>query len=96
MSDDDIGTVRWFGETWNAPVNDPRTHIDAPVGRECERCRRPIHPKDQGVTIPTHDQRVVYHRNCFFAEMGISPWVPPRTFAPVTDPVQEEEFYGYR
>jgi hypothetical protein len=76
MDDDDIGTVRWFGPTWNAPVNDPRAEVPVPVETDCIYCSLPIKSDDQGVTMPylSMDRgpvRVAYHLNCFWDDLGI-------------------------
>jgi hypothetical protein len=73
---DDIGTVRWFGESWGAPVNDPDTHVDTPTHRQCIECLRWIESDDQGMVIPTVPEidpqgTVAYHRVCFFDVIGI-------------------------
>lgn len=70
MPDDDIGTVRWFGESWGAPANDPRTRIEAPVGL-CVECHLPISSDGQGVTIPSGEGRAIFHKICFFDVLGV-------------------------
>ena len=73
VTDDDIGTVRWFGDSWGAPVNDPRARLEsAPVHMNCIRCGIPIHSDDQGISIPGPDGYVAYHLGCFFEELGIT------------------------
>lgn len=68
---DDIGTVRWFGETWNAPVNDPRSHIPTPVGERCV-CGLSIHADDEGIrVISSPDGFAYYHLLCFWREIGV-------------------------
>lgn len=45
--------MRWFGESWGAPVNETTDHVDTPVGESCAQgCGRPIAEGDQGVLIP--------------------------------------------
>ena len=46
--DDDLGTVRWFGESWGAPINDPRSHVTTPVDERCIECLLLIKSDDQG------------------------------------------------
>jgi hypothetical protein len=79
--DDDIGTARWFGQTWGAPVCDPRAHVEAPVGEPCLRCHRPIEAGDQGVTIPYGTVPAPWHLDCWLREIG----------APVTAEVLGDE-----
>jgi len=75
MTHDDIGTVRWFGATWGAPVNDPRAHIPTPIGEKCTRCGEIFNDRDNGISIPYSDlesfaTRIAYHRACFLADIG--------------------------
>lgn len=77
---EDLGTVRWFGESWGAPVCDPRTHIETPVGMVCighphlhnEQNRYAgILSEDQGITMPGPDgERVAFHLDCWLHEIG--------------------------
>jgi hypothetical protein len=71
----DIGTVRWFGKDWYAPINDPRAEVSTPVGVPCERCSDGIEAGDQGVLIPKFVSEGVmdmaaFHLNCFLTEVG--------------------------
>jgi len=80
-NDDDLGTVRWFGESWGAPICDPRAHVATPLGWTCaghehmHAKRSPlIEEADQGVTIPCYGREVTmlaYHLNCWLHELGI-------------------------
>ena len=66
--EEDIGTVRWFGESWGAPVCDPRAHVDTPVGETCAwGSAAPIKPSDQGIGIPDGSTGlyVWYHLECW-------------------------------
>jgi hypothetical protein len=80
---DGLGTVRWFGEDWGAPVCDPRTHVPTPVGAPCaghdhlHNLGRTVAIKagDQGVLIPYLDggglgQVIAYHLTCWLHEVG--------------------------
>jgi hypothetical protein len=80
---DDLGTVRWFGESWGAPICDPRTHVPTPVGAVCsghdhlhEDRPATIEPGARGVTIPylggSAGERVVYHLTCWLHEVGVN------------------------
>jgi hypothetical protein len=72
MSDDDIGTVRWFGESWGAPVNDPRAKIDTPLGTRCLECMLWIKNGDQGFRIDGGENPgfSYFHKKCFLAAIG--------------------------
>lgn len=72
---DDLGTIRWFGPSWGAPVCDPRTNIPTPVDTFCEGCSQRITQGENGVTYPYWDGYgpdgsdgsggiVAYHREC--------------------------------
>lgn len=45
------GTVRWFGQTWNAPINADLPQVETPVGILCQRCNEHIATDDSGVLI---------------------------------------------
>lgn len=78
---EDIGTVRWFGESWGAPVCDPRAHVETPVDRRCFGHDH-LHPAgrselieegDQGVMIPYQAFKptsIAYHLDCWLHEVG--------------------------
>jgi hypothetical protein len=78
---DELGTVRWFGRSWGAPVCDPRTHVSAPAGTVCARCDAEIDEDDQGVTMPAiemvgseyRSRTVGYHLDCYLGSIGIGP-----------------------
>lgn len=78
MTDDDglaeFGTVRWFGRSWFAPICDPRSHVDTPVGARCARCDMKVTDRDRGVTIPysSGKTRIPWHLNCWLHELGIA------------------------
>ena len=74
MIDDDIGTTRWFGESWGAPVNDPRTHVETPTNERCLECLLWIRAGDQGFQIPGGETpgHVTFHKQCFFDAIGVS------------------------
>jgi hypothetical protein len=79
LPDDDIGTTRWFGLSWGAPVCDPRTHIEIPIGVPCGLCGIAFRDGDQGISLPMgfasveeaqafidsgQRPRVDYHQEC--------------------------------
>jgi hypothetical protein len=78
---DDLGTFRWFGESWGAPACDPRAEVPVPVGRPCEGHEHMhadrsglIEPGDQGITLPGYIcdrlEIVAYHLDCWLHEVG--------------------------
>jgi hypothetical protein len=71
-----LGTVRWFGPSWGAPVNREAALVDTPVGRDCVMGDGPIKAEDRGVTVPylssTHQDVAVYHLPCFLEQMGLT------------------------
>lgn len=70
--------VRWFGESWQAPICEPDNHAETPVGAPCARCRSRIKRFERGLLIfaPDHvieglpPNRVAYHIDCFLTEIG--------------------------
>jgi len=41
--------VRWFGDTWRAPVCDPAYHITTPVDTVCIECAKKVTGSDRGI-----------------------------------------------
>jgi hypothetical protein len=35
--------MKWFGESWNAPVCESTERVAVPVGETCVRCRETFH-----------------------------------------------------
>jgi hypothetical protein len=80
---DSLGTIRWFGESWGAPVCDPRAHVETPVGWTCEGhphmhkdCDdERIKEGDQGVTLPYYYRggatMIAFHLDCWLHEVGV-------------------------
>lgn len=74
----DLGTVRWFGRTWSAPINDPRAEVEVPDDECLAGCHQPfVWPLDQGVSIPYINpeegrERANYHLDCWMSMLGIS------------------------
>ena len=45
--------MRWFGESWGAPVCETTQRNEPPVGQRCaHECGQPIGPGDRGLLIP--------------------------------------------
>lgn len=43
--------IRWFGDTWGGPINDPLYQIDVPVGTKCLECTGLVTERDRGVVV---------------------------------------------
>lgn len=61
--------MRWFGESWGAPVCDPADHVPTPVGMNCLACPEVIREDDRGfITFYAVNRDEVvwayYHRDC--------------------------------
>jgi hypothetical protein len=60
--------MRWFGESWGAPVNHPDYEIPIPLTEPCQFCGIPFATDDHGVQIPHlggQEEVTNYHRLCF-------------------------------
>lgn len=75
---DEGGTIRWFGPTWNAPVNVPRYRIETPEGSPCGECDVTIVIGDQGIAIPAiglaedpQHSFSYYHLDCWLSWLGL-------------------------
>lgn len=72
-------SMRFFGTRWDAPATEGKDFEAPPVGAECAYgCGGKITETDSGVIMPVAlakygPQWVVYHRDCFFADLGILP-----------------------
>ena len=68
--------MKWFGDTWHAPINDTVLHTETPVGELCLRCEVPIAEGDSGLILPHVGKFAAtenpFHRQCFFEETGIA------------------------
>jgi len=47
--------VRWFGQSWGAPVCDPDYETEVPVGTKCLECTKVIGLNDRGVVTACSD-----------------------------------------
>lgn len=76
--DEDVPSgIRWFGESWDAPICDPERHIPTPVGWTCHHCLSPIEEYQRGVLMGLLFEvggwsEVHTHLACFLADMGIA------------------------
>lgn len=67
--------MKWFGESWGAPICKPEDHAEAPVGEPCIHCEEPIQEGDKGIITPFLtdwvdkdtfvEKEVPYHYACF-------------------------------
>jgi hypothetical protein len=55
-------TMKWFGVSWGAPMNDECPEVPPPVGEICQHCGEGIVAADSGVVYANGP---VMHRNCF-------------------------------
>jgi len=67
--------MKWFGESWGAPVCEPEDHAATPVGKLCGGCREPIREIDHGVIMPflgseTDDKEMAMHLSCLMRNLG--------------------------
>ena len=67
--------MRWFGESWGAPINEDVEHAVTPVGKPCLRCGIDIEIHDQGLLVPLVGVTSVtdepWHIQCWMDELGI-------------------------
>lgn len=73
---EEIGTVRWFGDGWGAPVNDPRARVPVPVGEPCMGgCGHSIAEHDRGIGIPhlPGGHYGWHHLGCWLRSLGLTP-----------------------
>jgi hypothetical protein len=78
--------MRWFGESWGAPICKEVKHIETPKG-VCIECTHPIKKTDQGYLIPfsgaignelfpsiiiiNGEPHLIYHLSCFLQNLGV-------------------------
>lgn len=55
--------MKWFGESWGAPVCRPAARIEVPVGQSCQYCGELIADTDQGFAVPPVPMH--FHLDCF-------------------------------
>jgi hypothetical protein len=66
----DLGSTRWFGQSWGAPVCDPATKTAIPLDHLCDQCGLKFLVTDRGLLVRSlgPEPYVYYHFDCF---MGI-------------------------
>jgi hypothetical protein len=63
--------MKWFGESWGAPLCSEEDRIETPVNEECFGCDKLVVEGEQGVVLPfmadKNDPRTTapYHKDCF-------------------------------
>ena len=66
--------MKWFGESWGAPVCHDVDHAEITVGESCTRCEGKFDLRSQGLIIPCampdRVGEVYYHIDCFVASLG--------------------------
>lgn len=72
VKDDDDGRVRWFGDTWHAPMCEVGEKIDTPIDEPCfsHNCEGKIEEGDQGISMIYHSledetHRIAMHLFCY-------------------------------
>jgi hypothetical protein len=57
--------MRWFGESWGAPLNEDCPQVTAPVGQRCIWCYELILDHETGVI---YSNGPAVHKECFFRQ----------------------------
>lgn len=87
FEDGELGTVRWFGASWLAPVCRADAHINTPLGELCLQCEEALESGDQGIGVPfmsgqrprPEPRMVWYHLRCWLEAIGAPNMQEPRT-----------------
>ena len=65
----DMPKMKWFGDSWGAPINMNCEHAPTPEGVLCEHCMLPIEVSDKGFILPLISsdkvEELPYHHYCF-------------------------------
>lgn len=65
--------MNWFGESWGAPVCEPASRVETPVGTRCARCGERFEAREAGLRVPflsapgARAPHLDYHRMCLAA-----------------------------
>jgi hypothetical protein len=70
--------MRWFGESWGAPCNEPQDRAPTPVGSVCVGCKQVVNDDDQGLVIPSlrpsgSTRETAWHLDCLLRRIGAPP-----------------------
>lgn len=83
--------MKWFGNSWGAPVCDPANRVPIPLGMKCIRCGKGFGLKDQGFELPYMGESrikvVYYHKGCLLREIGVVREAEVST-VPVKEPLE--------
>jgi hypothetical protein len=75
--------MRWFGESWGAPVCAEEDRVEVPVGRPCLGCGVAIEAGGSGLVIPflgvEAETEEPWHLDCFLRSIFGDREVPPST-----------------
>lgn len=67
--------MKWFGESWHAPVCRPEAFAPTPIGETCCRCWKPIRFGERGLLVPhlepTGFVERPWHLPCWLDELGL-------------------------
>jgi hypothetical protein len=66
--------MKWFGETWKAPICEDVEHVETPAGQPCFYCCEPFVFGSCGVMISHVDRTVIerpWHFDCFTRFLGV-------------------------
>ncbi len=66
--------MKWFGESWGAPLCGECEHVSTPVGELCVYCEEPIEANQAGVVMPAGDAHGHFaekpeHYECFIRQI---------------------------
>lgn len=67
MSTKNHDRLKWFGESWLAPINSSSPHVETPVGERCTHCEEPIDEGEQGVVYAGNTGAA--HLECFLRDI---------------------------
>lgn len=73
--DEEIGSTRWFGPSWGAPVCKPGAQVFLPANTSCAGCLGEIGVEESGIRLPhlgAYREFSYYHLDCFLEVVGIS------------------------
>lgn len=67
--------MKWFGESWGAPVCTPENHAPKPQER-CAACGMHFQDSDRGVILPflggpEDPPELPYHHRCLMRALGL-------------------------
>jgi len=69
--------MKWFGESWRAPICAPENEVKTPVGERCLLCKEHIEAGDQGLMMPfctvidaePVSRQIAEHIECFLDDV---------------------------